>query len=148
MQVAIDRINRLIYVADSGNHAIRTISMDDGAVATMIGTPDGEAGFNDGGCKDCSYCAVLLLLCFWFWFWFFLSFFFFACVSEHVTPSHTSPPKPRRKRRATSSAVLARSAPVDVTRAYAPRVSTRRRGRPVQPAERAGVCCDCAVTVL
>ena len=93
MQVAIDRINRLIYVADSGNHAIRTISMDDGAVATMIGTPDGEAGFNDGGCKDCSYCAVLLLLCFWF-----LVFFFFLRLCERACdPLTHKPPKTPEK---------------------------------------------------
>jgi DNA-binding beta-propeller fold protein YncE len=36
--MALDRSGRYLYVADVGNHAIRTIDLDDRSVATLVGT--------------------------------------------------------------------------------------------------------------
>lgn len=48
LQVAVDPKSGIIYVADSKNNAIRTISLKERQVGTLTGSGSGEEGFVDG----------------------------------------------------------------------------------------------------
>ncbi|MDR2675186.1 MAG: hypothetical protein LBC18_10095, partial [Opitutaceae bacterium] len=52
--VAVDATGGYLYVADTGNHAIRLIDLDGGEVSTFAGQP-GIAGEADGGAGDATF---------------------------------------------------------------------------------------------
>jgi cysteine-rich repeat protein len=45
----LDEAARVLYVADTGNHVVRTIDLASNAVATVTGTPQNLGFFGDGG---------------------------------------------------------------------------------------------------
>ncbi|MEZ4368504.1 MAG: hypothetical protein R2939_19825 [Kofleriaceae bacterium] len=45
----LDAAARTLYVADTGNHAIRAISLDEGQVTTVAGRPGVTGSYGDGG---------------------------------------------------------------------------------------------------
>ncbi|QDV27460.1 NHL domain-containing protein [Aureliella helgolandensis] len=47
--IAVDP-GRTVYIVDTENHAIRTVALASGKIETLVGSPQGEPGFNgDGG---------------------------------------------------------------------------------------------------